>query len=149
LVVSATRHDDDTKLNKRKLENADRRPWQAALSAERSATLDLSSHHAKQRRWHVVCSRSVRSNDAANNRREAMKTIDTVTATDNTINLDDLARVTGGNAPTNCKEGGCVPQPFPRPSPFPSPFPRPFPGPRDPFGPRNPIRDIVTGGPVR
>jgi hypothetical protein len=78
-----------------------------------------------------------------------MKTIDTVTATDNTINLDDLARVTGGAAPPSCKDGGCIPSPFPRPSPFPSPFPRPFPrpfpGPRDPIGPR-PIGDRLLGG---
>ena len=78
-----------------------------------------------------------------------MKTIATVTATDNTISIDDLSHVTGGVAPsTSCKDGGCIPNPFPRPSPFPSPFPRPrpFPGPRDPFGPRSPIGDALGGG---
>ena len=61
-----------------------------------------------------------------------------VTATDNVIDLETLVTVTGGAAPqTECKDGGCIPSPFPRPNPFPSPFPSPFPRPRPPFGPLN------------
>ncbi|MBA2545216.1 MAG: hypothetical protein H0V17_36575 [Deltaproteobacteria bacterium] len=79
-----------------------------------------------------------------------MKTIATVTATDNTISITDLSRVTGGVAPsTNCKDGGCIPSPFPRPfpSPFPRPRPFPFPGP-DPINPR-PFDSIFGGDKVR
>ena len=74
-----------------------------------------------------------------------MKTIETtVTASDNTIDLTDLARVAGGAAAASSTSAGCIdprpfpfpgPNPFPRPSPlpFPNPFPRPFPGPRNPL----------------
>jgi len=54
-----------------------------------------------------------------------------VTATDNTIELDALARVSGG-----VTQGGCVP-PFPRPFPKPLPFPRPLP--IDPFPQPGPV----------
>ena len=50
-----------------------------------------------------------------------MKTKTTVTATDNVIDLDTLARVSGGVTIPQ------LPFPFPRPNPF--PFPRPFPNP--------------------
>ncbi len=79
-----------------------------------------------------------------------MKTIETVTASDTTIDLADLSRVTGGAATncTNCIEQRPFPfpggeHPFPRPSPVPFPKPKPFPGPFP--GPRNPL-EILGGG---
>ena len=50
----------------------------------------------------------------------------TVTATDNVIDLDTLATVSGGVRPGPNGEG-CT-GPFPRPRPNPGPFPRPLPG---------------------
>jgi len=85
-----------------------------------------------------------------------MKTIETVTATDNTISIDDLSRITGGAIGRNgqgCTD--CFPEPRnpfdprrPRPSPFPKPSPMPFPGPRDPFGPRG-VGSILGGSESR
>lgn len=65
-----------------------------------------------------------------------MKTTETtVTATDNTIDLDTLARVSGGVAPG--PSGGCTGPNCPKGGKgiFPSPMPMPMPiGPLGPFG---------------